>query len=479
MLNYQPANQPVQEQALLGNFEQLAFPHYRPLSHETPLQLPRCPVREKLIREDASAFFRSIPGQVQKVHEVLEQYLSALQRTEPNSDIRTNLLNPTFIANITDCLGNLMLDVSYAPLPKGLRAEASVEIEFLSTQLESLYNNQLNNEQEQSEFERQIQFTRTHIKRCFDIMSQVSRYDLQRYVICCIDQDKQDLSIRLDTLLAMTKTEAILLDVDDCLIASEHIQESVWCRAIDLWIRDVVARDPNAPTSVADLLKKSIKHSFETGEMRELAPRLFDLANNYGVLPMVASPEGSRLAQDTRELEGYLLLKRIPPLCQAAREGDIFFLPGALRLLKNCYQKKIPVGIYTSAPEKVANQILHILIEKNADGLSYEQLIPSRFRVFGDQLPVGANKPAPDGWLLGAQRLGYHADKVLVVDDRSNTLAGAARAKQVNGSVHQFGGVVGLFHRPEEIDTWLGWIGREDFDPKVHRILIRNLDSVE
>jgi HAD superfamily hydrolase (TIGR01509 family) len=88
--------------------------------------------------------------------------------------------------------------------------------------------------------------------------------------------------------------------------------------------------------------------------------------------------------------------------------------PGAEMLLTALYEAGIPCGLYSASPANV----LHA-------GLS--QLRPGVFATVVDGDSVTRGKPAPDGYLMAAGRLGFAARDCLVIEDSpSGTAAGRA-----------------------------------------------------
>ncbi|MDR2620328.1 MAG: HAD family phosphatase [Propionibacteriaceae bacterium] len=86
--------------------------------------------------------------------------------------------------------------------------------------------------------------------------------------------------------------------------------------------------------------------------------------------------------------------------------------PGAEELLDALYEAGIPCAMYSASPAKVL-----------AAGLS--RMKPNRFAVVVDGEMVTRGKPAPDGYLLAAGRLGYAVRDCLIVEDSINGTAAA------------------------------------------------------
>lgn len=98
-------------------------------------------------------------------------------------------------------------------------------------------------------------------------------------------------------------------------------------------------------------------------------------------------------------------------------------LPGAMRLTKHFYQQKIPQGIATSS----ASHHFEMKITHHREWLQLFDCC-----VLGDDPELKRGKPAPDIFLLAAQRLGASAEQCLVFED---SLAGMEAAKKAGMAV--------------------------------------------
>ncbi|MGF1499905.1 MAG: HAD-IA family hydrolase [Elainellaceae cyanobacterium] len=97
--------------------------------------------------------------------------------------------------------------------------------------------------------------------------------------------------------------------------------------------------------------------------------------------------------------------------------------PGAVRLVQHLHRHSIPTAIATSTSQ----QPFRLKITQHQDWFDGFDCI-----VMGDDPDVHAGKPAPDIFLLAAQRLGARPTQCLVFED---SLAGIAAARAANMTV--------------------------------------------
>ncbi len=102
-----------------------------------------------------------------------------------------------------------------------------------------------------------------------------------------------------------------------------------------------------------------------------------------------------------------------------ARYGDAELMPGAQRLTAHLQQTGVPMAIATSSHQKN----FEMKTERHQDWLGLFDLI-----VRGDDDALKAGKPAPDIFLLAAQRLGANPETCLVFEDSPAGLEAARRA---------------------------------------------------
>lgn len=110
--------------------------------------------------------------------------------------------------------------------------------------------------------------------------------------------------------------------------------------------------------------------------------------------------------------------KLLYPLYPQARP-----LPGAIRLTNHLYRQKIPQGIATSSSS-------HHFEMKTTHHREWLRIFDCW--VLGDDPELKRGKPAPDIFLLAAQRLGATAEQCLVFED---SLAGMEAAKKAGMAV--------------------------------------------
>ena len=101
------------------------------------------------------------------------------------------------------------------------------------------------------------------------------------------------------------------------------------------------------------------------------------------------------------------------------RYGDAELMPGAQRLTKHLQRGGVPMAIATSSHQKN----FEMKTARHQDWLGLFDLI-----VRGDDRELKAGKPAPDIFLLAAQRLGAEPSACLVFEDSPAGLEAARRA---------------------------------------------------
>jgi pseudouridine-5'-monophosphatase len=171
------------------------------------------------------------------------------------------------------------------------------------------------------------------------------------------------------------------------------------------------------------LLDTESLHESVNREMARRYGKIFDLSIK---LKIAGRPtlDSAAIIVDLLELpltpEAYLeeRKKLLYPLYAQAQP-----LPGAMRLTNHLYRQKIPQGIATSSSS-------HHFEMKITHHREWLQLFDCW--VLGDDPELKRGKPAPDIFLLAAQRLGAAAEQCLVFED---SLAGMEAAKKAGMAV--------------------------------------------
>lgn len=96
--------------------------------------------------------------------------------------------------------------------------------------------------------------------------------------------------------------------------------------------------------------------------------------------------------------------RRFTEVTRRIRESDIVFLPGARELLEALYEADIPCGLVSASPQLLLDAVL-------------DRMPAGRFAAIVDGDAIIHGKPAPDGFLTCAQRLGVDAADCLVIED--------------------------------------------------------------
>ena len=131
---------------------------------------------------------------------------------------------------------------------------------------------------------------------------------------------------------------------------------------------------------------------------------------------MAADLGGSVTVDDVR-------CELITMVSQFNRERDVPWRPGVLDLLTEIREAGIPMGIVTGSAHAVVEPVLEAMAERI--GNPFDTVV-----TFDDVIPETA-KPAPDPYLLAAERLGVSITDCLAIEDSpkgatSATSAGAA-----------------------------------------------------
>lgn len=181
----------------------------------------------------------------------------------------------------------------------------------------------------------------------------------------------------------MVRPAACLFDLDGLLLDTEPLHARAWSEAAAHFGRSL------APAELLALRGR----------------RRLDCAAQ--VLAWIAADGGPRLSGDellaVRQPIAEALLVQAPPM------------PGAPELVARCAELAIPMAMATSS----ARQAVAL------KAAAHPWLEPIRTRVHGDDPDLKAGKPAPDVFLLAAERLGVQPSHCWAFED---SLAGARSA---------------------------------------------------
>jgi HAD superfamily hydrolase (TIGR01509 family) len=102
-------------------------------------------------------------------------------------------------------------------------------------------------------------------------------------------------------------------------------------------------------------------------------------------------------------------------------------IPGVREAIAEAHQVGFMLGVVSSSPRSVIDAMLA--------ALALSALIPLSARIGADN--VQRYKPSPDGYLLGAQRLGVLPEECLVFEDSSSGLRAARAAGMLSVAILQ------------------------------------------
>ncbi len=171
------------------------------------------------------------------------------------------------------------------------------------------------------------------------------------------------------------------------------------------------------------LLDTESLHERANREMARRYGKIFDLSLKLKIAGR-STLDSATIIVDLLELpltpEAYLEERKtlLYPLYAQAQP-----LPGAIRLTNHLYRQKIPQGIATSS----SSHHFEMKITRHREWLQIFDCW-----VLGDDPELKRGKPAPDIFLLAAQRLGAVAEQCLVFED---SLAGMEAAKKAGMSI--------------------------------------------
>jgi mannitol-1-/sugar-/sorbitol-6-phosphatase len=186
--------------------------------------------------------------------------------------------------------------------------------------------------------------------------------------------------------------DAILLDMDGTLVASDAAVERAWVT----WAAEHRV-DPDAAVTIAH-------GSPADRTVRQLLPELDDAA--------VAVAAQRQLALQYHDL------------------SDVVMAPGGQRLLDIIGERQLPWAVVTSADVPLARARL------GAAGIDPPLLITVE--------DVNVGKPHPECFLLAARRLGVDANRCLVVEDSAPGLEAGRAAGAITAALRGFDGDIKL-----------------------------------
>jgi HAD superfamily hydrolase (TIGR01509 family) len=175
--------------------------------------------------------------------------------------------------------------------------------------------------------------------------------------------------------------EAVLMDMDGVLIDTQQSILAFWQRVASTYHVHLTQEDIDQHISGCSAL-----HTMTT------------------LLPPLDEPEQLSLFRDLHEYEASLSYQEVR---------------GAIALLREFKRRHIPVALVTGAGQWKVDVVLQ--------QLDLEPLFA--VRVTGDD--VQASKPAPDGYMLAAHRLGKEPQACVVFEDAVNGVLAALAARTV------------------------------------------------
>jgi HAD superfamily hydrolase (TIGR01509 family) len=188
----------------------------------------------------------------------------------------------------------------------------------------------------------------------------------------------------------MPRPAACLFDLDGLLLDTEPLHARAWQEAASHFGR---------PLAQAELL------SLRGRRRQDCVRQVLGWIGETSTSPPTA-PELLAVRQPLAEA---LLVLALP-------------MPGAVELVSRCTQRGIPMALATSSSRDA-------VALKTAP---HPWLAPITVRVFGDDPSLGAGKPAPDVYLLAAERLGVNAENCWAFEDSpAGSLAATAAGARV------------------------------------------------
>jgi HAD superfamily hydrolase (TIGR01509 family) len=191
--------------------------------------------------------------------------------------------------------------------------------------------------------------------------------------------------------MSMLRPDACLFDLDGLLLDTEPLHGRAWAQA---------ASHFGARLNDADLLQLRGRRRLDCAEQVR-----------HWISDRCLNPPSCEDLLAIRQPIAEALMLQAPAI------------PGARALLERCAALKIPMALATSSSSTAVAQ-------KSAP---HPWLALIKIRVHGDDPELRAGKPAPDVFLLAAQRLGVHANRCWAFEDSP---AGAAAAAGAGCRVH-------------------------------------------
>lgn len=177
--------------------------------------------------------------------------------------------------------------------------------------------------------------------------------------------------------------EAIIFDMDGTLVDTEPFNTEIEQRQFDQ----------------NNLTISEEEHKKYLGTASEAMWR--DIVERYGL----SKPVSQLVEENHAECVAYFSeLKEIP------------VMPGVIDLLEKLWQQGVPTAVASSSTPEMIDLILT------------RTQLKKYFNVILSTQEVGKSKPAPDVFLMTAQKLGVDPSKCLVVEDSKNGIAAAQNA---------------------------------------------------
>lgn len=212
-------------------------------------------------------------------------------------------------------------------------------------------------------------------------------------------------TVLLNKLIDDFNINYAIIDLDETLIKSEHIQSKIWADSIKNYIIDNFSITNEALEQLYDYMNTVVNNCFKNGDMAGLLQNIYD-ALKYCDKKFVAG------IYDPASLDKILEAYRVEGLRQACLTGDISVFPGAYTFLDAlAYNYGIKTALYTSNQSATGYQLLNSLFGEYANS----KLI---YKLFGDELPRKIKrKPDIAGFNYCADLFDFNPAETLVIDD--------------------------------------------------------------
>lgn len=210
--------------------------------------------------------------------------------------------------------------------------------------------------------------------------------------------------IKLSELIDKYDIDSVIVDLDETLIHSEHVQQRIWSNAVIF-----LSSDKNVNVDIDNLstINNDISMCFKTGKMDQLLPCIFNGLKKYINYDNVL------------DIDNDLLPYRLDALKYCCLSKEIYAYEGATQLLNILsYNYGNRIALYTSN-----NRITGELLLNNIFGKEYiDGMIPECNRLYGDELGHISRKPDPFGFLYCAQKSGFNPEKTMIIDDSEKVI---------------------------------------------------------